>query len=193
MRKASDGSPRGLERKRSQAHIHGVVKAIALLIGVLLLAASASAQTVGRRVEAPFRFRPPDDRPASGLDEQKALMYRDQLRSQQREQQSRDIGRTAAGSERLRETQTELDRMDRILNNPSARAAQGRSLSSTPLPVPNQNPLDLETLGPVSGGARHQPTADEIKEREAARAERERKLPAPDLRPVFDLYGQRLQ
>jgi hypothetical protein len=47
----------------------------------------------------------------------------------------------------------------------------------------------------VSGGVRHQPTPDVIKEREAARAEREKqaKKEKPATRPVYDLFGQRIQ
>jgi hypothetical protein len=166
----------------------------ALLLAVLLASAPAAfAADVGRRVDAPYRFLPPDDRPTSPLDQEKARVYRDQLRDQLRSDQLNQIDRSASGTARLNETRRELNRMDNMLNTPTSPPSLPRTQSSQPLPVPNQNPLALDSLGPVlSGGGRHQPTPDEIKEREAARAEQQRKA-GVDVKPVYDLFGQRIQ
>src|SRR5262249_24607109 len=147
---------------------------------------------VGRRVDAPYRFLAPDDRPTSPLDQEKARVYRDQLRDQLRNDQVNQIDRSASGTARLNETRRELNRMDNMLNTPTTPPSLGQTQSAQPLPVPNQNPLALESLGPVSGGVRHQPTQEEVKEREAARTEQQRRL-GIDVKPVYDLFGQRIQ
>src|SRR5437868_1966060 len=134
-----------------------------LLILVLLLAlplGAAAAQTPGRTVDAPFRFRPPDDRP-SGLDAQKALGYREGLRNQLRVEEQRDIGRSATGAERLQETRRELERMNRVLENEPA--------PSRALPTPAETAPQPATPPPVSGGSRHQPTPAELEQRRAER------------------------
>jgi hypothetical protein len=156
-----------------------------LLVLVLLLALplGAVAQTnPGRRVDAPFRFTPPDDRP-SGLDAQKALGYREGLRNQLRVEEQRDIGRSATGAERLQETRRELDRMNRVLENEPA--------PSRALPGPAETAPQAALPPPVSGGSRHQPTPAEIEQRSADRSAAEPAKPA--LRPVYDLFGNRLQ
>jgi hypothetical protein len=157
-----------------------------LLAIALLLPVSAGAADRGRTVDAPFRFTPPDDRP-SGLDAEKARSYREGLRNQLRVEEQRDIGRTATGSQRLEETRRELDRMNRVLQNePSPPRA---------LPAPAENAPQPAGSSPISGGARHQPTPAEIEERQAeiGRRDKARREAGLGLRPVFDLYGERLQ
>src|SRR5690348_10281761 len=92
---------------------------IALMIAVgVVLAVPSAAQTMERRVDAPYRFSSPTDRPSTGLDEEKARSYREDLRGQLRREVMHDIGRTATGAERLRDTRRELERMNNTLNEP---------------------------------------------------------------------------
>src|SRR5919205_1277164 len=84
---------------------------------VLLLGGTAAAEPQ-RNVIAPYRFEPaPINRP-SGLDEEKARGYREELRGQLREQEMKRIDRSALGARELMDTRRELNRMDSILNAP---------------------------------------------------------------------------
>jgi hypothetical protein len=164
--------------------------ASALALGALVCG-SAAAGTLERRVDAPYRFSSPTDRPASGLDEEKARLYRDDLRGQLRREETRQIDRTARGAERLRETRRELERMNNVLNEPR------------PVPPPRAQPEAripggvggvFGDLGPeTSSGGHPQPTPEEIREREAARQGRLKRNGDLGLNPVYDLYGQRIQ
>jgi len=52
---------------------------------------------------------------SSPLDQEKAAIYRDQLRAQQNELQSNHAGQTIQGAERLRDINTELNRVNQGL------------------------------------------------------------------------------
>lgn len=168
------------------------MKRTAIILVVLLAGGSASAQSVERRVDAPFRFSSPSDRPVSGLDAEKGRSYQDQLRGQLRNEERHQIDRNAEGAARLRETRRELDRMDNVLR-------PGPVTSPPPaverhIPPSNRGPLGDN--GPVvASGGHPQPTPAEIEEREKQRRQfdRERKAVGIELGPVYDLYGNRIQ
>jgi hypothetical protein len=139
-------------------------------LGALLLAASASAQPSGI---APYRYDPPYG--TAPLDQEKARVYQDQLRHDLPREPPADASEAA----RRQELRQELDRVDRLLQRrpPLERA-------ETPRPPPP---------GPVTGsGGRPQPTQAEIDEKLATKGPREAPPPAP-VRPVYDLFGERLQ
>ena len=158
----------------------------ALLIAASLAGSlgAAHAQGVHRNVIAPYRFEPaPVNRP-SGLDEEKARGYREELRGQLRDQETRRIDRSALGSRKLMDTRHELNRMDSVLNAPPRPA---------PPPAPALGDLSIDDRSSFERSGGHpQPTPEEIKQR---LAERKEKAPQPelDLRPVYDLFGNRIQ
>jgi len=144
---------------------------------------SAAADVLGSSVVKPYLFNPPD-RPTNPLDQQKALIYRDQLRTQQRDLEThsterlpppgagrglRDVDRlplgvdrSPLGAERLRETRQELYRMDNIINDHPPVQTE---IAPPPVPqqrVPADNSLSL-------GSGRPQPTPAEVERREAER------------------------
>jgi hypothetical protein len=65
----------------------------------------------------PYLFNPAPQRPLSGLDEQKALSYRNELRSYQRElqQQPRPLVPDPQRLDNASRTRQELGRMDQLL------------------------------------------------------------------------------
>jgi hypothetical protein len=162
-----------------------------LLLAVAALVACLSAAEAAdnrRSVIAPFRFEGERDRPTSPLDEEKARSYREELRGQLRDQETRDIGRSATGAARLFETRRELGRMDSLLNSPPRPAP--------PMVAPSRDDslsVDDRRSFERSGG-HPQPTPGMIEEREAARRNQPREPGTiPELRPVYDLYGNRIQ
>jgi hypothetical protein len=135
----------------------------------LIVAAPASAQPSGI---APYRYDPPYG--ASPLDREKARVYQDQLRHDIPREPATD----ATAAARQRELLQERDRIDRLLQNPP------------PPPVTFAPPP--EERGPVtSSGGHPQPTPREIEERQ--RRQRQEAPPPVPLRPVYDLFGERLQ
>ena len=163
---------------------------LALCAGAVL-AAPAAAGTLERRVDAPYRFSSPTDRPASGLDEEKARVYRDDLRNQLRREEMHDIGRTAPGAERLRETRRELERMNNTLNEPRPMPPPAAQREAR---FPGQRGGVFGDSGPETASGGHpQPTPEEIRQREAARQNRLKQNEALGLNPVYDLYGERIQ
>jgi hypothetical protein len=156
-----------------------------LAASLLLLAVAGSAAADPRRnVIAPYRFEPaPLNRP-SGLDEEKARGYREELRGQLRDQETRHIDRSALGSRKLMETRGELNRMDSVLNAPPRPA---------PPPAPALGTLSVEDRSSFERSGGHaQPTPEEVKRRLAERKGPE-EPPLPELRPVYDLFGNRIQ
>jgi hypothetical protein len=150
-----------------------------------LLGGTAAAEPQ-RNVIAPYRFEPaPINRP-SGLDEEKARGYREELRGQLRDQETHRIDRSALGARDLMETRRELQRMDNILNSPPR---------PFPPPVPPTGSLSVEDRSTFERSGGHpQPTPGMIEEREAARRNQPREPGTiPELRPVYDLYGNRIQ
>ena len=78
-----------------------------------------------------------------------------------------------------RELTRELFRMDRVLEAPP--------------PPPPPRPEPTRDLGPVvSSGGHPQPTPAEIERRMAERQKRAERA-GVELRPVFDLFGERIQ
>jgi hypothetical protein len=150
---------------------------------VLALAGTAAAEPQ-RNIIAPYRFEPaPINRP-SGLDEEKARGYREELRGQLRDQEMRHIDRSALGERKLLETRRELYRMDNVLNAPPRPA---------PPPAPAIGNLSVEDRSSFERSGGHpQPTPEEIKRRLAERKPQE-EPPLPELRPVYDLFGNRIQ
>lgn len=71
-----------------------------------------------RDVVTPYRFSPPPAARLAPADEQKALIYRDQLRNQARElEMLQSQGRLGAlGRQTLTDTQSELNRINRVLH-----------------------------------------------------------------------------
>ena len=71
-----------------------------------------------RSVVTPYRFSPPPATKVAPADEQKALMYRDQLRNQARDlEMLKSQGRLGAvGQQTLIDTHSELNRIDRALH-----------------------------------------------------------------------------
>jgi hypothetical protein len=136
---------------------------------LLLLALPAAAQTTG---VAPHRFQRPYG--ADPLDQEKARVYQDQLRREVPRGLSPDPSEAA----RERELRRELDRVDRVLRR-------------RPRPEPPERAREPD-LGPVvSSGGHPQPTQAEIEEK--LRDRRQRVADQLDLRPVYDLFGERLQ
>jgi hypothetical protein len=159
-------------------------RALAVAAALLAAAGGAAAADVQRNVIAPYRFEPaPVNRP-SGLDEEKARGYREELRGQLREQETKRIDRDALGARDLMDTRRELNRMDRVLNAPPRPA---------PPPAPAVGTLSAEDRATYErSGGHSQPTPEEIKQRQAERKTKEE--PAlPELRPVYDLFGNRIQ
>jgi hypothetical protein len=142
----------------------------AAALACLVLAAPASAQPSGI---APYRYDPPYG--ASPLDREKARVYQDQLRHDIPREPATD----ATTAARQRELLQERDRVDRLLQSP-------------PPPPPVTFARPPEERGPVtSSGGHPQPTPAEIEERR--RRQERRGSPAVPLRPVYDLFGERLQ
>jgi hypothetical protein len=163
----------------------GVLNGQALLAASLLLAlAGTAAAEPQRNVIALYRFESvPVNRP-SGLDEQKARAYREDLRGQLRDQEMRQIDRSAAGQRKLLETRRELNRMDNVLNAP---------LRPAPPPPPAIGNLPVEDRSSFErSGCHPQLTPEEIKRRLAERKPQE-EPPLPELRPVYDLFGNRIE
>jgi hypothetical protein len=139
-------------------------------LALLLLATPAVGQPTGL---APYRYATPYG--ASPLDQEKARVYQDQLRHDVPREPPPDA--TAAARER--ELRQELDRVDRLLERPPPPAA---AVSEKRAP----------DLGPVTASGGHpQPTPAEIKEKQ-----RQQRLEAPPpapMKPIYDLFGERLQ
>jgi hypothetical protein len=157
--------PRGTHTQ-DRAALSGA--ALALL---LLLAAPAAAQPTGL---APYRYATPYG--TSPLDQEKARVYQDQLRHDLPRDPPADATRAARG----RELSQELDRVDHLLERrtPPAPTVSGEN------PTPERGPV-------TASGGHAQPTPAEIEERE--RAQRQKPPPPAPLKPVYDLFGQRLQ
>ncbi len=71
-----------------------------------------------RSIVAPYRFSPPPTTKLAPADEEKALIYRDQLRNQARELEAlQSQGRLGPlGRQTLTDTHIELNRVDRVLH-----------------------------------------------------------------------------
>jgi hypothetical protein len=134
---------------------------ITALATVPAIAPPAAADVLGPSVVKPYLFNPPD-RPDNPLDQQKALIYRDQLRTQQRDLELRGAERRPLGADRLRETRRELFRMDNIINN--------RPPVETQITPPIPQPRVPAMVGVTGGGGRPQPTPAEVERRRAERS-----------------------
>jgi len=104
---------------------------------LLLFASAAAAEN--RNDLAPYRFRAPAE-DLGAVEQERAIIYRNQLQRQQRTLQRDDaFGRLdPMERRRLLETQTELDRMNEIVRNPAPaplRLPATRSLPSIPQSV----------------------------------------------------------
>jgi hypothetical protein len=161
-----------------------------IFLAAVLAVATALPAAAQRNVIAPYRFRPPDDHAVSPLDQQKALLYQNQLQNQLRVEQLHQIDRTAEGSRRLHATQHELNRVQGVLQ-PTPPAPPQRPSVSTFIPPNDRGPIGYD--GPVvASGGHPQPTPAEIKEREAKLKRPPDRAPL-ELPPVYDLYGQRIE
>src|SRR4051794_7830976 len=110
-----------------------------LLAAILLAAAGGPVAAQQRNVIAPYRFLPPDNHATSPLDQQKALLYQNQLQNQLRVEQLHQIDRTAEGAARLQETQRELNRVQGVLQ-PTPQAESQRPGSARFIPPNDQGP-----------------------------------------------------
>jgi len=112
----------------------------------------------------------------SPLDEEKGRVYQDQLRRDLPQRAPAD----ATDAARQRDIRRELDRVDRILEAPP------------PAPPVRGEPRE-PSLGPVIGsGGRAQPTPAQIEERLRERPDAA-PPPPPPTKPVYDLFGTRIQ
>jgi hypothetical protein len=140
---------------------------------LLLLATPAAAQSTGL---APYRFNPPTGN--APLDQEKQRVYQDQLR--QALPPTAPPPPNATGAARQQEQRQELDRIGRLRQSP-------------PPPPPVTFAPPPQERGPVtSSGGHPQPTPAEIEEREKERQRRQQQPPAPT-KPVYDLFGDRIQ
>jgi hypothetical protein len=93
----------------------GVVLLVALLAAAPLAGSRSAAEEVRNEI-APYRFQPPSQ-PSDALEQQKALIYRNQLDAQrlQLERNQTLQGFTLDRQRQIGDTNRELDRIDRIL------------------------------------------------------------------------------
>jgi hypothetical protein len=86
-----------------------------MILALMLLLPSGAAQATDPNVLAPYRFQPPPQS-LSPLEQQKALVYRNQIQNQLRQlEQQRQPAMGARDPLLLPQTRSELDRMNGLV------------------------------------------------------------------------------